>query len=313
MHRLSVVRWLAAGLAICAMVWLPAAAAPIELEPLSWAHDTQMQFGIYNGSDERFATAYYRILKEKVNGNTLYHFKYLGRNEQMSESAEVWVDPKTQLPIRSTRKVAGRSKTFYADVAYEPGLITVRQKYEGQAVSELKVPSGDGFFDFEQLIWLIPQIKWSKDDFAYLNYFNTFKFQLETAVVTREGPDRAIAKDKSYPAERYSFSVGATRYTYWTVDQKGHATPARIFMDDADDRRDITFVNLGLDSRKVSTGGVESVPPGTRQSAPVPTPSIPMPPPAIPTPPPPTTPPDESEPPTDDNPLVPANPGGRFP
>lgn len=313
--RIAVV--LALALALCYLA-VRVEAAAVELRRMDWPNDTQFQFGIYNGRDERYATAYYRILKEKNKDRTLYHIKYLGRNDKMSESAEVWLEPESLLPVRSTRKVVGRTKTLYVDCAYEPNLITVRQKYEGQPVTELKVPAQSGFYDFEALYWIIPQIEWPKDNITYLNYFNTFKFRLETAVITKEGPDRVNAKDKNYPATRYRFAIGSTQYTFWTVEQDGRQVPARIFMDDPDDRSDITFVNLGLNPKKVQGGGVtaavaQASPPVSNaqpgfQPIPLP-PSVPPPPPPPPEPPAPT--PDDGED-TDDNPLVPAQPGGRF-
>jgi hypothetical protein len=218
--------------------------------------------------------------------------------------------------VRSTRKLAGR-RTFYVDCAYQPGMITVRQKYEGQAVSELKVPAGDGFFDYEQLIWLVPQIDWTEDDMTYVNYFNTFKFQLQTAVITRDGTEQVQVKDKDYPAVRYRFDVGSTHYVLWVVDQSGRAVPARIFMDESDDRRDVSFVNLGLDRRKVKEAATAQL----KKAAPLPAAGgyqpIPLPPTSAAPPPPQAQPPAEQPPgpvpPDDENPLVPRGPGGRFP
>lgn len=303
-------RFLAALCAALLFAPTPGHAQQLKLKPLDWPNDTQLQFGIYNARNERYATAYYRILKETVKGETLYHFKYLGRNEAMSESAEVWVDPQTLLPLRSTRKVVGRTKTLFVDCAYQDKQIIVRQKYEGQPVTELIVPISGKFFDFEALYWLIPQIDWSGGNFTSINYFNTFKFQMETTIITREGADKVTVKDKSFPATRYRFAVGATKYTFWTVDQGGRQVPARIFMDDLDDRADITFVNLGLDPKKVKAGGVTAAPvPGAD-----PAPAQPAPP-AIPLPPPPPVEdeqPDAPAPPDDENPLVPPTPGGRF-
>lgn len=289
------------ALLLCALP--PAQAQQLKLRPLDWPNDTQMQFGIYNGSNERFATAYYRILKETVKGETLYHFKYMARNEQMSESAEVWVDPKTILPVRSTRKVVGSSRTLYVDCAYQDSKIIVRQKYEGDPVTELTVPVTGQFFDFEALYWVIPQIDWAAGNMTSINYFNTFKFRLETAVIAREGADKLSILGKDYPAVRYRFNVGMTQYSFWTVDQNGRQVPAKIFMDDQDDRADVTFVNLGLDPKKVKGGSAGSAPVQPAPAAPQPSQPAPAP-------------PSEPEPqpdPDDENPLVPRQPGGRFP
>jgi hypothetical protein len=298
----------AAGLGCLAAVAV-ASAQTAPLKPLTWAHDTQLQYGIYNSSGDRYATAYYRILKEEVNGRNLYHIKYMGRNKAMSESAEVWVEPDTLVPIRSTRKVVSGKRTLYVDCAYEEARIVVRHKYEGQKINELNIPVTQAFYDFEELMWIVPQIDWQENKSTLLNYFNSFKFQLETTTVYNDGPDTLVLKDRTYPAQKYHFDVGSTKYTYWTVEQNKRAVPARVFMDDPDDRRDVTFVNLALMPEKYRSGNIGKMPATPPQAAPVQPPAAP---PAMP----PTTPPTEPAPPPtepgpgEENPLVPPPDGG---
>jgi hypothetical protein len=296
--------WAVAGVLSALALALPASGAQPALKPLDWPNDTRLQFGIYNNANERYATAYYRILKEEVNGKQLYHFKYLGRNAAMSEAAEVWVDPADLVPVRSTRKVVSGKRILYVDCGYEPTRITVRHKYEGQRVTELSVPTSQAFYDFEELMWLVPQIVWdSGSKSTYLNYFNSFKFQLETTIVNREGLDSVALKDHTFLAQKYRFDVGSTKYTYWTVDQNGREVPAKVLMDDPDDRRDITFVNLGLDPKKVKVSQQQPA----AAVAPLVPPTAPAQPPASP----PAAPPAAPVNPGEENPLVPARPGGH--
>jgi hypothetical protein len=175
----------------------------------------------------------------------------MGRNEKMSESAEVWLDPANMHPVRSTRKLVSGGRTLYVDCAYTPAKIVVRHKYAGQQVTQLDIPLQQAFYDFEELMWLPPQIQWTDEQQnTYVNFFNTFRFQQETTVVYRDGMDKLDIAGKIFPATRYRFSVGATQYVYWSVDQDGREVPAKVFMDDADNRRDVTFIDLLLSLKK---------------------------------------------------------------
>jgi hypothetical protein len=286
---------LGALLALAAAPCARAQESGLPVKPLTWPTDTQLEYGIYNNAGDRTATAYYRILKEKSNNKPLYHFKYMGRNDKMSESAEVWVEPDTLHPLRSTRKLVSGGRTLYVDVAYTPGKIVVRRKYAGEPVTEVDVPAQLPYFDFEELMWLPPQFAWTdKTPQAFLNYFNTFLFQPATTIVYRDGMDKIDVQGKSYPAIRYRFAVGSTQYSYWTVDQNGREVPAKVFMDDANDAREVTFLNLQLNLKAVKASpeawkakplppaqqnAMPSLPPGTLPPGLTPDQPLPSPPP----------------------------------
>ena len=288
MRRLSAggAVWGALAVALCALLCAPTARAQesgLPLTPFTWANDTQFEYAIYNGTGDRTATAYYRILKEKTGNKTLYHFKYMGRNQSMSESSEAWVDPNSLHPVRSTRKLVSGGRTLFVDVAYSPGKIVVRHKYAGEQATELDIPAELPFFDFEELMWLPAQFQWKdKKQQTFLNYFNTFQMQTATTVVYRDGMDKITIAGKGFPATRYRFAVGATQYNVWTVDQNGREVPAKIFMDDADDRRDVTFIDLQLNLKAVKASpaawAAKPLPPPAVATMPQP-PAIPMPPP----------------------------------
>ena len=271
-------------------------AAPIstqeaELRPLAFGDDTTFEFGIYDSHGERFATAYYRILKEVTGGRDAYRVKYVGRNNRMSESAECWILPETLLPLRSTRKVISGSTTTFFDVAYSSDKIVFRRKRgEGGQVEEQQFSAPRAFYDYESLIWIVPQIEFGEATQLSLPIFDTLNVLPMTLVVSHQGGQTLSAGGKDYPAELYSFSVGATPYKLYAVNQDGQMVPGRI------DMAKISFVNLTLDPKKVKDGVVTASKTPAKQPKPVAKPAEEPP----------------AETPAGENPLGPPPPGRRF-
>ncbi|MCH7472098.1 hypothetical protein IIA79_04000, partial [bacterium] len=200
------------------------------VRPLDWPNDTTFEFAIFDENNKRFATAYYRILKEVSNGIPAYRFKYVGRNEDMSEATECWVNPITMLPMRSTRKVVAGGRTFYQDVAYADGVIVIRRKYEGGEVMQVELPAGPDFFDYEELIWLIPQLSFGAETQIRLSIFETLTELPTTVIVTALGTQRIEISGDYYETECFSFNLNATPYSFYIVWQEGRAVPGRIDM-----------------------------------------------------------------------------------
>lgn len=269
----------------------PRAAETPNVKAFNWPQDTTFEFAIKDSSGKRIATAYYRVLKEQVEGRPVYRFKYVGRNEQISESSECWVYPDTMLPLRSTRKVVSGGRTFYLDVAYGKKLIVVRRKYEGEQVSEVKYPAPEDVFDYESLMWVIPQLEFGQGQQVKLSVFSTLTESLSTVLVDDKGVVKLLVNGKEYDAHQYEFQVSLSPYVYYSVMQNGRAVPAAVKMGDN------TFENLKLDPAKQS---VKAPPPNdkakpgqTAKAKPKPKDK------------PKETPPGE-------NPLGPPPPGGRF-
>ena len=212
--------------------------------PFDLPSDLTCEFAIFNQQNVRIATAYYRVLKETVDGRELYRFKYVGRNDQMSEAAEAWADPATGLPTRSTRKVVSGGNTFYQDVGYHNGSITLRSKYEGGQVNESQFPAAGNYYDYEELIWLVAQLRFNGAPQAYFNLFATITATTATVVISDLGMQEVEVQGKAYQAHAYSYEVNATPYTQWNVKQDGRWLPAKVVMGGS------TFVNLSLDPKK---------------------------------------------------------------
>lgn len=214
--------------------------------PPDWISDTTYEFGIYDASSSRIATAYYRILKEESQGRPVYRLKYTAKNDQMSESSECVVDTSTLLPLRSTRKVVTRAATNYWDVAYAPDKIVVRKKQEGdKQATEMSYPATTSFFDYESLIWLVPQLQFDSNRQARINVFDTLR-ELPTLVYVKdEGPSSTSVLGEPVGARLYTFMMKETPYKYWTVTtEDGREFPVRIDMGES------SFVNLRYKPKK---------------------------------------------------------------
>lgn len=239
--RALVVVALMVGAGQCAYALTDAA-----VKPFDWPTDTTFEFAILGPDGTRFATAYYRVLKEESQGRTLYRFKYMARNDVMSESTECWIDPVTMLPVRSVRKLVEPQGVTYQDIAYSNGLIIVRRKMNDGQVQERDVPAPPGAcYDYESLYWLIPQLDYSADSQLMLSMFSMVNEQVAHLIATDLGTRQLTLGNHTYDAHAYNLRYGLAPYTYYTVMQDGLAVPARIEMGKN------TFVNIKIDPAKV--------------------------------------------------------------
>lgn len=233
---------------ILALAWPALALEEAQMRPFDLPNDLTCEFAIFGADGARVATAYYRVLQETVDGQAAYRFKYVGRNDQLSEATEVWVNPDTALPMRSTRKVVSGGRTYYQDVGYKDGAIVLRSKYEGQQVTENQLPAPDRCYDYEEVMWLIAQLDFKGQPQVFFNLFATLSGMTATIIVNDQGMQQVDVQGATYNAHAYSYEVNMTPYTQWNVLQDGHWVPARIDMGTS------SFVNISLDPTKA--GGV---------------------------------------------------------
>lgn len=265
---------------------------------VEWPTEATYEFAIFDATlTNRIATAYYRVVAEESAGQPVYHIKYVGRNELISEAAECWVHPGDLLPLRSTRKVVAEGNTFYQDNAYANGVVVVRRKYEGGEVYEQQMPVPSPVYDYEELMWLVPQLDYGEGSQLLLNLFVTIRGNLASVVVTDLGQQPVSLLGSAYDAHAYNFEVNMTPHTLWTVQQHGATVPARF------DTGENIFINLGLDP--AAQGAVKPAAPAAQPApAPVPEPELE----------PDETEDEQEEEPADpnENPLGPPPPGGNF-
>jgi len=237
---LTVLLWVALGQSAWAL-------SDAKFIPPEWPEESTFEFAILDQQGNRRATAYYRILQEESEGRPTYRIKYVGRNEDMQESAECIVFRETLKPLRSTRKVIAGGQTFFQDVAYGDGKVIVRSKYEGQEIDEKTHPVGDDLFDYEELMWIIPQLDFSNDTQLTFNVFSTLA-EIETTLIVNQVGNRSLTvNDFTFDATLFTFNMSMTPYLVYTVMQDGIGVPARI------DMGNTTFLNLRLDSSKTGS------------------------------------------------------------
>lgn len=249
-------RRVTAIIVVVAMLGWGAASAlgELALNPVHWPDESTFEFAIFDQQHNRLATAYYRLLGEQTNGRPVYHVKYVGRNEKVSEAAECWFDRSDLKPLRSTRKVVAEGRAFYQDYAYSDGVIKIRRKYEGEQVYEQSLPAPGPVYDYEELMWLIPQLDFGNANQLFLNVLVTISGNLATVQITDLGVQPLTVQDVTYNAHGYSFDVNMTPHMLWTVPQDGLPVPARF------DTGGNTFINLELDPTKTGQPAAQAVP-----------------------------------------------------
>ncbi len=282
------------------LVFGQAAMAQIDasVQPFDYPPESTYEFAILGQDNTRIATAYYRILQEESQGRKLYRFKYMARNEAVSESTECWIDPATMLPVRSVRKLVTNQGTTYQDIAYSQGVIIVRRKLNDGPVHQSDVVAPPkACYDYETLFWLIPQLDFSTNSQLMFNMFSMVNEQVSWSYASNLGARQLTIGGHTYEATAYNIRYGMAPYMLFTVPQSGYAVPARIEMG-----KNI-FVNLKLDPAKVKLPRADAVKPKAKdaqgQAKPKPKPKQDE---------------TESEPPSEPgaNPLGPPPPGGQY-
>jgi len=251
------------------LLWLSTAWALEEARvlPTEWPEESTYEFAIFDATlTTRIATAYYRVLVEESAGRPVYHIKYVGRNQEMSEAAECWLNPGDLTPQRSTRKVVVDENAFFQDNAYAEGAVVIRRKYGDGEVNEQQFPAPMPTYDYEQLMWLVPQLDFSTSSQLVLNLFVTIRSNLASVVVTDLGEQTVKILDDAYTAHGYNFEVNMTPHALWTVEQNGRQVPARF------DTGEHIFLNLGLDPDAQGAAPLPAAAPPVAKPAPSPQP-----------------------------------------
>lgn len=216
------------------------------VRPFDYPAESTFEFAILGQDNTRIATAYYRILLEESQGRRLYRFKYMARNEVVSEATECWIDPATMLPLRSTRKLVTSQGTTYQDIAYSQGVIIVRRKQNDGPVRQSDVVAPPkACYDYETLFWLIPQLDFGADAQLMLSMFSMVNEQVSPSYASALGARQLTIGSHTYDCNAYNIRYGLAPYMLYTVMQEGYAVPARIEMGRS------TFVNIKLDPAKV--------------------------------------------------------------
>ena len=211
-----------------------------------WDERLAYAFGIFDEHGTRIAGGGYSVYLSEFEGQPAYLFKFSAKNADMSESSQCLVDQQTLLPYESGRKVVQGSYVLGQGTRYTDGVIVTRRKVEGGQVVERQLPAGGDFYDYEELVWLVPQLDFSQSSQVQLNVFINLTEMPDAIMVTDQGDTSVNIEGQTYPAHAYSFNINMSTYTLYTVIQDGHAVPARLDMG-----RNF-FVNLDLDPVKVA-------------------------------------------------------------
>jgi hypothetical protein len=232
------------------------------VRPFDYPPESTYEFAILGQDNVRIATAYYRILLEESQGRKLYRFKYMARNEAVSESTECWIDPVTMIPVRSVRKLVTSQGTSYQDIAYSQGVIIVRRKQNDGPVrqSDIVAPP-KACYDYETLFWLIPQLDFTVDSQLMLSMFSMVNEQVAFSYASDLGARQITIGSRTYDANAYNIRYGLAPYMLYTVMQSGYAVPARIEMGKN------TFVNIKLDPAKVKLPRADAAKPPAEAKA----------------------------------------------
>lgn len=209
--------------------------------PNNWGAERLMTYAIYQPNVGRIGTAYYRVVQSTYETRPAYELRYTGQGGSLSESSICIVDAVTLEPYRTTRKLKSPQDTFYIDTKFGDGRIAVRRK-QGDA-GEVRETSSDfpgRIFDYEQLMWLVPQLDFSADNRLHFALFSTVGDQTLLVVVHKKGEDVFEFHDVKHKATRYDFTLNLIRQTIWVQTIDGVPTAVRY------DTGDTTFYNLDL-------------------------------------------------------------------
>ncbi len=209
--------------------------------PNNWGAERLMTYAIYQPDMGRIGTAYYRVVQSTYETRPAYELRYTGQGGSLSESSICIVDAVTLEPYHTTRKLKSPQDTFYIDTTFGDGRIAVRRK-TGDA-GEVRETSSDfpgRIFDYEQLMWLVPQLDFSADDRVHFALFSTVGDQTLLVVVHKMGEDVFDFHDMKHKAMRYDFTLNLVRQSIWVQTIDGVPTAVRY------DTGDTTFYNLDL-------------------------------------------------------------------
>ena len=229
---------LIAALAVATVAY---ATSEARVNPPSWGSERILSYAIYRPALGRIATAYYRVLQKDHEGRPVYEIRYNGTGGNLSEASTCMVDAITLEPYRATRKIKTTADVFFIDTYYGDGRIVVRRKQgmDGD-VQESSLDFPGRIFDYEELMWLIPQLDFSNDDRLHFALFSTVGDQTILVVVRKMGEDKFTFHDKEHAATLYTFTLNMVRQSVWVQDVEGIPTVVKY------DTGETIFYNLSL-------------------------------------------------------------------
>ncbi|OPX23573.1 MAG: hypothetical protein B1H03_01250 [Planctomycetales bacterium 4484_113] len=187
-----------------------------------WHNGETFTYAIYQPAVGRIATAYYRLLTGEYEGRPIYKIVYNGKGGGLAESSTAIVDAVTLEPYKSVRKIKSAKQVFYIDTSYGDGRILVRRKQgeEGQ-IQETSIDFPGRIFDYEEMMWLIPQLDFSNDDRVHLTLFSTIGDQTILVVVRNMGEDAFKFNNQKFTATKYTFNLNLITQTIWVQEIGG--------------------------------------------------------------------------------------------
>ena len=154
---------------------------------------------------------------------------------------------------------------------------------------EREFPAPTKHFDYEQLMWLVPQLDFQGASRVRFNVFSNITETQASVIVTDVGAQPLTVDGHEYESHHYAFDINLVPYKLWTVTQNGTPTVAKLTMGST------TFLNMRLDPK--AAGAMPAGQPEQLEQSDKPAEK-----------------PEEPEEPADpnENPLGPPPPGGRF-
>ncbi len=242
-------------IAVIAIAAAAYATSEARVNPPDWGSERILSYAIYRPAMGRIATAYYRVLQKDYEGRPVYEIRYNGTGGNLSEASTCMVDAVTLEPYRATRKIKTTADVFFIDTYYGDGRIVVRRKQgvDGE-VQETSLDFPGRIFDYEELIWLIPQLDFSNDDRLHFALFSTVGDQTILVVVRKVGEDSFTFHDKEHTATLYSFNLNMVQQSVWVQDVAGIPTVVKY------DTGETIFYNLSLLKPALPVEAVEEEP-----------------------------------------------------
>jgi hypothetical protein len=251
--RLRIILALLASAAAVAASTVAFATSEARVLPNTWGKERKVTYAIYQPAIGRIGTAYYRVVQAELDTKPVYELRYTGQGDSLTESSVCTVDAVTLEPYKTTRKLKSASDTFFIDTFFGDGRIVVRRK-QGDAgeVHETSQDFPGRIFDYEQLMWLIPQLDFSGDDRLHFALFSTVGDQTILVVVRKIGDDSFEFHGAQHKAVRYDFTLNMVRQSMWVQTIDGVPTTVRY------DTGDTIFYDLDL---------LKAIPPAAKPAA----------------------------------------------
>jgi hypothetical protein len=239
--RLRIILTLLASAAAVAAATVAFATSEARVLPNTWGKERKVTYAIYQPAIGRVGTAYYRVVQAEYETRPVYELRYTGQGGNLTESSICTVDAVTLEPYKTTRKLKTATDTFYIDTFFGDGRIVVRRK-QGDA-GEVRETSQDfpgRIFDYEQLMWLIPQLDFTGDDRLHFALFSTVGDQTILVVVRKMGDDAFEFHGAQHKCVRYDFTLNMVKQSIWVQTLEGVPTTVRY------DTGDTIFYNLDI-------------------------------------------------------------------